>query len=294
VYFGQGTATNSGVVGKDNMYAAAAFCLGLLMAAGYFAHFKMTEGYEEIELPSDVKTSRKKTNIKDMFVCLFQNPTLMVLVVADLAKWCMNFIVAASAIYYFKYAANRAALQATYIQASSIAAVIGAYSLRYFSKSLTSRLAMIIAYIAAAICLLLVYFLYSNPVLVIVLMTIGMFFYGVQLAAAPALYADTVVYATWKSGKDASGWIMGLQNLPLKIAILLRGIIIPVVLASVGYDAKADPATLTEATRQGLTVPFALIPAIFLAVGALLLIFGFRLTREKVVKYQAEIDARKE
>ena len=39
-------------------------------------------------------------------------------------------------------------------------------------------------------------------------------------------------------------------------------------------------------------IVFALVPAILCAAGALLLIFGFKITKEKVEKYQAEIDAR--
>lgn len=283
----------AGVVGEDNKFAAAVFCLGLLMAVTYYAHFKMTEGYEEIEVEGSEAAKRNKTSVKDMFVSLFRNPTLIVLIFADLAKWCMNFIVAASAIYYFKYTAGNEDLQAVYLICTGIAATIGAYLFRYMSRMFTSRTSMIAAYVLAAICLVLVYMLYSDATLVIILMTFAMFFYGVQFAAAPALYADTVVYATWKNNKDASGWIMGLQVLPLKIAVLLRGSLVPAALAAAGYRHDLDPATMSEAARQGLTVSFALIPGIFLAVGALLLIFGFRLTREKVLRYQAEIDSRK-
>ena len=41
-----------------------------------------------------------------------------------------------------------------------------------------------------------------------------------------------------------------------------------------------------------MTIAFALVPAIFRSVGALLLIFGFKIIKEKAEKYQAEIDAR--
>jgi GPH family glycoside/pentoside/hexuronide:cation symporter len=41
-----------------------------------------------------------------------------------------------------------------------------------------------------------------------------------------------------------------------------------------------------------MTLAFALIPGILCVAGALLLIFGYRLTKEKVAQYQAEIDAR--
>lgn len=282
----------AGIVGENNQFAAAVFCLGLLMAATYYAHFKMTEGYEDIEEEGSELAKKNKITVKDMLVSLFQNPTLIVLIIADLAKWCMNFVVAASAIYYFRYTAGNAGLQATYLICTGVAATIGAYLFRYMSSKFTSRTSMIAAYILAAVCLVLVYVLYSNSTVVILLMTLAMFCYGVQLAAAPALYADTVVYATWKNGKDASGWIMGLQTLPLKAAVLLRGTLVPAALAAAGYRPDLDPATMSEAARQGLTVSFALIPGIFLAVGALLLIFGFRLTKDKVVKYQAEIDSR--
>ena len=49
---------------------------------------------------------------------------------------------------------------------------------------------------------------------------------------------------------------------------------------------------LEGAARQGMTVAFGLVPAIFCAVGAVLLIFGFRITKDKVDQYQKEIDAR--
>jgi GPH family glycoside/pentoside/hexuronide:cation symporter len=151
---------------------------------------------------------------------------------------------------------------------------------------------MIAAYVVMAVALILAYYAYSNPALVISLMTITLFCYGMTYAAAQALYADTVVYATWKTGKDASGWIMGLQTLPLKLAIFLKGLILPAVLAAVSFSPKLDPATLSDAARQGLATPFTLIPGIFCVAGTLLLIFGFRLTKQKVAKYQAEIDKR--
>ena len=105
----------------------------------------------------------------------------------------------------------------------------------------------------------------------------------------PALYADTVVYSTWKTGQNASGWIMGLQNLPLKIAIFLRGVIIGAVLVSVGW---VSGITLEGTARQTMTISFAVVPAVMCLVGLVILIFGFRLTKKKVEQYQAEIDAR--
>ena len=152
-----------------------------------------------------------------------------------------------------------------------------------------ARTITIISYVGMALFLFLIYIGYSNPTMVIVFMTCAQFFYGVAFASSPALYADTVTYTTWKTGKNAAGWIMGLQNLPLKVAVFLRGTIVAAVLASVGW--KADVA-LEGAARQGMTVAFGLVPAIFCAAGALLLVFGFKITKDVVDKAQREIDAR--
>ena len=183
----------AGYVGEKNKFAAAAFCLGILMVVTYFAHFKMTEGYEEIETETAGKKNDKtKITIREMFASLFQNPPLMVLMLADLAKWCVKFVTAASAIYYFRDAMGNPGLMTTYLLCVAIGAIIGAFSMRYIAKAISSRTTMIIAYAGMAVSLFLVYIFYGNAMTVIALMTLAQFFYGMAFAASPALYADTV------------------------------------------------------------------------------------------------------
>ena len=280
----------AGVVGEKNKFAAAAFVLGIVMVITYFLHFKMTDGYEEIESADAPKAVQKnKVSVGEMFKSLFQNPQLIIVILADLAKWCVKFVTAASAIYYFRDAAGNPGLMTPYALCIALGAIAGAYAMRYIANKISNRTTTIIAYIGMAVFLFLIYVCYGNPTLVIALMTVAQFFYGIAFGATQALYGDTVVYATHKTGKNASGWIMGLQNVPLKIAVFLRGTIVAACLAAVGWKS----GELLEGTaRQGMTVAFALIPAIFCAIGALLLIFCYKLTKEKVAALQAEIDAR--
>ena len=162
--------------------------------------------------------------------------------------------------------------------------------MRYIAKALSSRTTMIVSYGGMAVSMFLIYVMYANATVVIALMTLAHVFYGMAFAASPALYADTVVYATWKTGRDASGWIMGLQNLPLKVGVFMRGVILSACLVAVGWETGVS---LEGTARQGMTIAFALVPAILCLVGMILLIVGFKITREKVTQYQAEIDARK-
>lgn len=273
-------------VGERNKFAAAAFCLGILMVLGYYAHFKMTEGYEEIETQSASKGG-SKVSIPDMFKSLFQNPQLMILMVADLAKWCVKFVTAAAAIYYFRDAMGNPGLMVPYALAIALGAIAGSFATRYIATALSNRTTTIVSFLGMAVALGLIYVFYNSAVAVIALMTVAQFFYGIAYSTSPALYADTVVYTTWKTGKNAAGWIMGLQNLPLKVGVFLRGTIVTACLASVGWHSGI---VLEGAARRSMTVALGLIPAILCALGAVLLIFGYKLTREKIAQCQAEID----
>ena len=211
----------------------------------------------------------------------------MVLMLADLAKWCVNFVTAGAAIYYFRDAMGNKDMMTIYTLLIAIGGVIGAYAMRAVAKKLSSRSSMILACIGMGACLILVWVFYASSAAVIALMVLANVFYGIAFASAPALYADTVVYATWKTGKDASGWIMGLQNVPLKIGVFLRGTIIAACLTAVGWY---DGIVLEGSARQGMTIALGLVPGIFCIVAAVLLIVGFKITKEKVEQWQAEID----
>lgn len=287
------------IVPENLMYAAAAFLFGLVMVAGYFVHFKITDGYEEIEDPKAPKAASKNATPVDMAKALIANPPLLLLVVADLAKWIVKFLVASAAVYYFTYVMGTGLLT-NYMLLANLMGVVGAFAARFVTKKLSNRGAMIFAYAWMAVLMIGSYFMYSNATVVFVLMIAAQFGYGVAYAASPALYADTAVYARWKSGKDSTGFIMGLQNVPLKIGVLVKSVLLNVALGLAGYDAYKQAivdktvaaADLPATLKQGVCGAFSLWSGIFCAVGLLILVFGFKLTKEKVNQYQAEIDAR--
>ncbi|MBR5337946.1 MAG: MFS transporter [Lachnospiraceae bacterium] len=304
-------------VGQQNTYAAAAFIFGVLTALGYFAHFKMFDGYEVIEEAGSAAPSRQKTSIGDIIRAL--NVQVVSLLIADLAKWMIKFVIAAVAAYYWEVVAknvlfgNGMAIQPFYVLCTGIAGVIGAFAAQYIAKAVGNRMAMIISYIAMAIMLLIGYFAFQNADLVFIMITLVNFFYGVSYASSPALYADAVIYSEWKTKKNAAGWISGLQNLPLKVAVMTRSIIVNACLAVGAFDTlkfavikslqtDANAAKVAEATQiissdpskleglqRAISMGFMLIPAIALIIGLVFLLFGYTLNKEKIAQYQAEI-----
>lgn len=286
----------AGMIGEKNQYAATAFVLGCIMAVLYFAHFKMFDGYEEVDMGTTKESAKKdttKTSGGDLVKALLQNPPLMMLLLADLAKWMFNFVCSGVAIYYFTYVAQNAGLLATYILISNILCVVGSYLAKNLAKKISTRSTTIFTFGAMAIVLIAANFAYTNVVLVIALMSLAQFGYGIAYACTPALYADTIIYSEWKTGKNATGWISGLQNVPLKVGVMTRGIIISACLAIAAFDPNIDAAMATVELKKGICMAFMVIPACALIIAALLLLFGFKLTKEKVEQYQTEIASKK-
>ncbi len=283
------------VVGEDYSYATLAGILGITTFIGYFVHFRITKGYEvtgEEERANANLSKRSRTGIVDLLKALFTNPPLLALVVADLAKWLFNFVVAGTVVYYFTYIALNKGLQAHYTLIIAFMAVFGALASNYIGKKLSGRRTMIIFYIAMAALLLVARGMYTNIWLVIILVSAAQFGYGCVYSCSSALYADTAVYAEWKTGKNASGWIMGLTNVPIKLASMLKSVVLPAALALSGFSASVAVEDTTDAMRAGIANTLLVLPAAMLLVGALVLIFLYRLPKERVEKMQQEIDER--
>lgn len=286
-------------------YGAAAFLFACVMVIGMFVHFKITDGYEEIEDPNNPKTFEKTATPVDMLKGAVQNPHLIMLIIADLAKWICKFLVGSSAVYYFTYAMGTG-FQANYVLFSNIFCIIMAFCTKYISKKLGNKKTFILALVWMIVCYGIAYFMFANATAVFVLTILAMGGYGIAYTMSPALYADAAVYSKWKSGKDSTGFITGLQNLPLKGAVMLKSILLNLALGLASYDAYkgginealanktiADFAqTLPAELKQGICGAFCLFPALFCVVGLVCFIVGYKLDNEKIIEMQAEIDAR--
>lgn len=284
----------AGILGETNQYAGVAFCLAAVMVVGFYVHFKMFDGYEEvITEPQKKKDDASRTKGKDLIRSLMKNPSLIFLLLANLSDYIYNFICAGVAVYYFNYVVDRPELLAVYIMISNVTGILGSYFNKVLVKKIESRNIFIGTLFGMALLLIVSFFTGEMVYVVIVLMCLVQFGYGIIYACTPVLYSDTIIYSEWKTGKNATGWISGLQQLPLKLGVVTRGIIISACLAIAGFETGMNVSTVTEGVKQGICTAFMIIPAVFLILGALLMMFGFKLTKEKVARYQEEIRQRR-
>lgn len=285
----------AGIAGTQNQYAGVAFCFGLVMVVGYFAHFKMFEGYEEKE---DVTLEKKenakgKTGLKDLIVSLIQNPPLIALLIACVSPYVYVFVTSGIAIYYFDYVVDRSGLLSIYIMISSFVSIIGSYLCKKLVKKMTARKTFLAALVFMATCSGIAFLRYDYVYEVIVLMSLVQLGFGIIIASQPMLYSDVIIFNEWKTGKNAAGWITGLQMIPLNVGIVSRGLIISACLALASFDPNHITGNVPDELKTGICVAFMIIPGVVLLVGAVVFAFGFRLTKEKVDHYQQEIAMRK-
>lgn len=73
---------------------------------------------------------------------------------------------------------------------------------------------------------------------------------------------------------------------------MTRGIIISACLSLGHFSKDIAPADATAELKNAICLGFMIIPAIALIIAVLALLFGFKLTREKVKQYSAKIAAR--
>ena len=138
--------------------------------------------------------------------------------------------------------------------------------------------------------LILVWILPMNATSFMIVMFVAYLGYGMPDALGVAMYSATVDYGELKTGKNARGFIMSLISFPIKTAIFIRSVIITSILVSAGYvaDMQATPELI-----QGIKNGIALVPALFIGAGLIIIVFLYRLTPEKQKAIQEELATRK-
>lgn len=286
-----GGATGNEVLGYTLTAGTFAFTMMIL----YWAVFKMTDGYEETD-PEKMKATQAKAprvSLIAMLKMAATNPYLIVLLFGDFFRYMLNFIMSAAAAYYFTYVAKNMALFPTYLLLGSIAQVVGAYLAAPVTKMLSTRNASIAGLFGLGAALIVSKFVAYSIMLFFVFVLIARVFLGILSATMVALYSDVSVYSEWKSGQNATAWIMGLMTLSLKVAIISRGTVIPFILATAGFVATADPATASRELTDAVVNVFVLIPGIFAVISGVIIAFAYRLTKDKLTQYEKEIAERK-
>ncbi|NLZ39144.1 MAG: MFS transporter [Firmicutes bacterium] len=277
---------------EGTAYIVLSVIFAILTVLAFYAHFKMTEGYEGegVEVSTTKRKTKDRASVSDIVKNFILNPPLMFLFVANIGTSTTSFIFSGMAAYYWRYVAENFAMMSVYTLCINIGGILGTILAgKLAMKYDTRKLSMVALCCMAGAFVLARMVALTSPILFTCCMVFHQFAASFNYPLFISMYASCVTYGEWKTGQNAAAFIMGLTNVPISIATTLRGIIIPMALASSGYVAN-QPAT--QAVKAGLVNIYVQWPMAFLALSFIIMAFFFRLSNERVKEMQAEIDAR--
>ena len=253
-----------------------------------------TRGYEATgaDAKAEGQRSSQQVGLVDILKSAVQNPYLLVILGGAVITSSFNTMATSATTYYYTYIGNPS-LFSLQLLLASIVTTISSYLSAPVGKRLGAKRTVLVGYFGTVILNVLAYMvaLQSTPLLIACLTIRGMFM-GINRTSMVALYGDCVVYARWKTGKDTSAFVMGSQTIPIKIGLTLRGILVPLTLALVKFDPRIPASEATMELKRGIVTMLVGLPAIGTFLTALVFLFFFRLTKERVAELQKEINER--
>ncbi len=254
-----------------------------------YIHFRLADGFEDRYLES-MNQEDKSLKIKDMFNILKSNGQLLVTLLIDLSSNMAGLALPSMAVYYYKYVVVKPTMVSTHMLCIGLAGLAGSTIVRMFGSKVKSyKRYLLCVYIALSLLLVSTKLVQGNGIAFLCINILIHLCTGTTQPFEMNLYQDNVIYSEWKTGFNANSLIMGLAELPVKLAGILRSLLITFALLSAGYVAGADP---TPAMQNALANAYAFIPACIPLMGFLLLMFAYKLTPERVAQMKVEIEER--
>jgi len=280
------------ILGKGNQALGCTLTVvvsGILMIICYWFLFALTKDYAYHPKADATAEKRNKMPISEMLKQILVNPPLIGLMLAEVGRYLGRFVIFGMAFYYFKYVVNNLGVIAIFFTGLNIVCFFGAMITAPLAKKFGERNTYILSLSLFIAGLLVVWLLPMNYVSFMVIMFLAYLGYGMPDALGVAMYSATVDYGEWKTGKNVRGFIMSLISFPIKSAIFIRSVVITSVLVSAGYVADMAPTPeLIEGIKNGI----ALVPALFIGAGLVVIVVLYRITPQKHIEIQAEIAAR--
>ena len=263
---------------------------GVLMILGYLYIYKITAGKD----PYDDETRQAaqkhaKISIIEIMRLVLRNPPLRMLAIAEIFRNSCVQLVAATAFYYFRYVRQDMDFMSVFLLITATASFTGATLARWIGPRLGKRSAYWKALLCAGTAYTSSYFLGTTSLRFSLLIGLGAMFLAIASGLNTALYSDTVVYGEWKTGKNIRAFTMSLQNVAIKLSVIIRVSVLTFGLGAIGYIANADPSPRVVA---GIASLMSFSPATVCFISAIVFFFGYKIQDSETAKMREEIEAR--
>jgi Na+/melibiose symporter-like transporter len=158
------------------------------------------------------------------------------------------------------------------------------------SKRFDKKLLIIVSVLLQVIAFLAFYLVgYQNLTNILIVVGFIGFFMGLIDILIPSMFSETIDYSEWKLGTRAEGMVWSTQTLAVKAGTAFGGIVLGIILTSVGY---VQNAVQTARALNGIHITISLVVGgIFLI--SLIPIFFYSLTRSKYKIIMEELEEKR-
>ncbi len=224
--------------------------------------------------------------IVDMIKSVATNDQLLILILVMSASYIAQQTIMTVAIHYFTYVLGDVMLATYSMTIGTIVGVAGAFIGPKIGVKLGKKNAMVIGLLCQGLALVLVCFFARTSVMVYIILfsffSVTMFIYF----SFNANYAiDTGEYHLHKTGKDNRSVANGMMTIPAKIGMLIGGSVPMFFLGKIGYKPNMEQ---TPEFINKFMMMFALFPAAFCLLGAVIMLFFYKITDEDAARYAKE------
>lgn len=281
------------LVSERASYPILVLIAGVFYIVVEYIHFGISKGceddYYKTKHVDDVEEEAGTVSIKEIFASIKSNHQLLVTLIIDLTSNMAALALPSLAVYYYKYVFETPSMVSVHMLCIGLAGFAGSSFVRFFGKKVKNYKRFLLCdYVVIALALFATKLAPNATVFLLINIVVHMLT-GTTQPFELNLYQDNVIYSEWKTGVNTNSFIMGLSELPVKIASILKSVIISVALISAGYVAGADP---TPQLKASLANAYAIIPACIAFCGFIFLKFFYKLTPEKINQMKAEIEER--
>jgi glucuronide carrier protein len=271
-------------------YAITVAVFAILMIVGYLYVYRITAGkgaHSENEIPAGTQAGRQ--SIGEIIGLVFKNPPLLILVLSETFRNAGLFIITAFAFYYFGYVLKNPTFLSLFILAISVAALLGTLASAWIGIKLGKRNAYWLCLLLSAVFFVSAKFTGATTWGFTLAFCLAYMLGMMAGAFSTALFADTVIYGEWKTGKNIQAFTMALLTLPIKIGVLIRSGVVTIGLMAIGFVANTNPA---QGVLDGIRFIMIVTPAVACTLAAAAVYFGYRIDDSQILKMQDEIAAR--
>lgn len=273
-------------IGNGNMqkgYFWTTVLYSLIAVPMFWLVFKNCK--EVIEPPKE----QQQITLKESFLCVAKNSQLLCVIIYGFLALSTLFGRLGLVVYYAIYNMKRPDMIAVLMTTVGVTNLLSVVFAPYIAKKLEKRKAAIASLLVGAIGLLIVYFSDYNNIPMIL---IGSVIYGLNGFGAPlmlSMTADCIEYAEWKVGVRAEGTVYATVSLATKFATAFAGSAGALALAAFGYVPNVAQ---TELAMKGINIVTNLVPALFLLLGIIPMLF-YKIDTNFFYKITSEIEARR-